>query len=268
MPTTRLFQVPFAQALSVGADGLEFGGSGKGFQGTKKKAGSPEKKGSVTIKLWYNVGRNIRAFNHQTSKGGNIMGINVAEMRKIAKGYGIKTAGRKEAEVLAEVLDAIEAEYGEEEAGKNFKAWKVENKDKIAFHKDHSKMEGGGTPPPEEEPEPEPEEDKDAKGKGAKGKSLAGAKAKAQEAKAKVAEKKAAAPAKKKGPVREGPTKKSIVIELVSRKSGATIEQMGEAITKAGLGDLEQNLKTAKLWLPKWGFVVTKDDKGRYFKAA
>ena len=63
-------------------------------------------------------------------------------------------------------------------------------------------------------------------------------------------------------------TKKSIIVDLLSRKSGATIQQMGEAITKAGLGDLEQNLKTAKLWLPKLGFAITKDDKGRYFKAA
>ena len=63
-------------------------------------------------------------------------------------------------------------------------------------------------------------------------------------------------------------TKKSIIIDVLSKKSGATIEQMGEAITKAGLGDLEQNLKTAKLWLPKIGFPVTRDkESGRYSRA-
>jgi hypothetical protein len=62
-------------------------------------------------------------------------------------------------------------------------------------------------------------------------------------------------------------TKKSIIIGLLERKSGATLEQMAEACTKAGLGDHERNLSTAKLWIPKIGFKTKKNDKGVYTKA-
>ena len=55
------------------------------------------------------------------------------------------------------------------------------------------------------------------------------------------------------------PTKKSIVIKMLSLKKGATIEQMAQACTEAGLGDIKTNLSTVKLWLPKIGFKVKKD---------
>ena len=58
-----------------------------------------------------------------------------------------------------------------------------------------------------------------------------------------------------------GPTKKSIVIEYVSRPNGATVEEMAQAVTAAGLGDIETNRKTVKLWLPKLGFPVKKTKK-------
>jgi len=73
-----------------------------------------------------------------------------------------------------------------------------------------------------------------------------------------------------KGKTQEQPrvTKKSIVIEMLDRKNGSTIEQMGEAMTKAGLGELDRNIKTAKLWLFKIGFAIKRDkETGRYSKA-
>lgn len=63
-------------------------------------------------------------------------------------------------------------------------------------------------------------------------------------------------------------TKKSIVIDMVSKGKGATVEKMAEACTKAGLGDMERNLKTVKLWLPKLGFKVERNAKGCYKKSA
>ena len=67
----------------------------------------------------------------------------------------------------------------------------------------------------------------------------------------------------------KGPTKKSICEEMVSRKGGATCQEMGEAITKAGIDpDTEKNTKTAKLWMPKISFKVSFDKKtGKYAKA-
>ncbi len=54
-------------------------------------------------------------------------------------------------------------------------------------------------------------------------------------------------------------TKKSIVIEMVSKKGGATAEEMAQKCTEAELGNYDRNLKTVKLWLPKIGFKVKKD---------
>jgi hypothetical protein len=63
------------------------------------------------------------------------------------------------------------------------------------------------------------------------------------------------------------PTKKSICVEFVRRPEGATIEEMGKAQTDAGLGDLERNIKTSKLWMAKLGFPVRHDkETGRYFQ--
>ena len=61
-------------------------------------------------------------------------------------------------------------------------------------------------------------------------------------------------------------TKKSIIIDLLDKDEGATLEQMADACTEAGLGDHDVNLKTAKLWIRKIGFPVKKDDDGVYTK--
>jgi len=61
-------------------------------------------------------------------------------------------------------------------------------------------------------------------------------------------------------------TKKSIIIGLLDKDEGATLEQMANACTGAGLGDYDVNLKTAKLWIRKIGFPVKKDDDGVYTK--
>lgn len=58
-------------------------------------------------------------------------------------------------------------------------------------------------------------------------------------------------------------TKKSIIIDML--QNGATIEQMAKAIVKKGIGgDLDRNIATTKLWLPKIGFAIVKDEKGIY----
>lgn len=122
-----------------------------------------------------------------TKKNGNGGKVDVPEMRKLAKGYGIKFVGRGQDEVLTEVLDAIEKEYGEHEKEEDFEEWKKANEAKIKFHIDNTREEGEaeGTdaepPEPLEPPEPAP------KDKG--GKPLQAAKAKVKAAKAKVAAK-------------------------------------------------------------------------------
>ena len=64
------------------------------------------------------------------------------------------------------------------------------------------------------------------------------------------------------------PTKKSIVIAMVSKSKGATLDEMGQAMTDAGLGDFERNKTTAGLWLRKLGFGVTINAKtGKITKA-
>ena len=61
-------------------------------------------------------------------------------------------------------------------------------------------------------------------------------------------------------------TKKSICIEFVKRPEGASIEEMAKAQTDAGLGDLERNKKTSKLWMAKLGFPVRHEkETGRYY---
>lgn len=80
-------------------------------------------------------------------------------------------------------------------------------------------------------------------------------------------EKKAKAKKEPKAKV-EKVTKKSVVIEMVSREGGATVQEMGKEITKRGLpGDEERNTTTAKLWLPKIGFKVNHNkETGKYTK--
>lgn len=76
---------------------------------------------------------------------------------------------------------------------------------------------------------------------------------------------KPAVAASKKDP--DKPTKKSIVIAMVSKGKGATLDEMAAAMSDAGLGDVDQNRKTAKLWIPKIGFKVAFNEKTlRYSK--
>jgi len=64
------------------------------------------------------------------------------------------------------------------------------------------------------------------------------------------------------------PTKKSIVVAMVSKAKGATLDEMGQAMTDAGLGDFERNKATAGLWVKKLDFKVTKNEKtGKFSKA-
>ncbi len=100
---------------------------------------------------------------------------------------------------------------------------------------------------------------------------VAGAKEKAKAAKP-AAKEKAAKPKKEKAakePKEPKVTKKSIVIDMVSKKGGATVEDMAVACTDAGLGDLDTNKKTVVLWLKKLGFPVQKNEKTlKWSKAA
>ncbi len=61
-------------------------------------------------------------------------------------------------------------------------------------------------------------------------------------------------------------TKKSCVIAGVTKVGGSSVDQMAEACTAAGLGDLETNKKTVVLWLKKLGFKVKKLDNGNWIK--
>lgn len=136
-----------------------------------------------------------------------VKGLNLPEMRKFAKSFGIKVTGRGQAEVLGEVLTAIEAAYGaaEEDAG-TFEAWKTENKAMIQFHIDNQEAVPATEPVPESPPEKvisaeeTPEEVHAVVNK--KGAALAKAKAKAAAAKGKVAGKKAEKKEKKMTGVR------------------------------------------------------------------
>ncbi len=61
-------------------------------------------------------------------------------------------------------------------------------------------------------------------------------------------------------------TKKSIMIGMLEK--GATIEDMAQKCTEAGLGNLERNIKTVKLWLPKIGVKVKKDPETQKWRRA
>jgi len=63
-------------------------------------------------------------------------------------------------------------------------------------------------------------------------------------------------------------TKKSVVIQMLQRKGGATLEEMGEAITEAGVdADTEKNTKTAGLWIRKIGFEVELNKDSKKYQA-
>lgn len=80
-------------------------------------------------------------------------------------------------------------------------------------------------------------------------------------------EKKEKTPKEKKESGEPKVTKKSLVIAGVSKKGGSTIEEMAQACTDAGLGDLDLNKKIVGLWLKKLGIPVKKNDKGFWMKA-
>jgi hypothetical protein len=65
-------------------------------------------------------------------------------------------------------------------------------------------------------------------------------------------------------------TKKSICIEMVSRKGGASLDEIAQAISDRGIcSDLKINKTTAGLWMHKIGFDVSYDkDSKRYSKSA
>lgn len=75
-------------------------------------------------------------------------------------------------------------------------------------------------------------------------------------------------PKAKKAPKAPRITKKSVVIEHLEKKGGATLDEMAAAITEAGVDpDTERNRKTALLWIRKIGFKVERKED-RYMKAA
>lgn len=63
-----------------------------------------------------------------------------------------------------------------------------------------------------------------------------------------------------KKPKKEGvKTKKAIVLEMIATKTGATIEEMAQAMVDQGVDDdLKTNLVVTKLWLSKMGFDTKK----------
>ena len=60
-------------------------------------------------------------------------------------------------------------------------------------------------------------------------------------------------------------TKKQVVTDMVSKKKGATLEEIAQAITDEGIDpDVQKNKRVTRLWLRKIGFEVTKDENGCY----
>ena len=75
-------------------------------------------------------------------------------------------------------------------------------------------------------------------------------------------------PAKKEEKAEKKPriTKKSVVIELISKGDGATVNQIAQEIVKRGIDeDLEKNKRVVRLWLSKLGFPTIRDkETGKY----
>jgi len=61
-------------------------------------------------------------------------------------------------------------------------------------------------------------------------------------------------------------TKKSVVIELISKGDGATVNQIAKEIVRRGIdADLEKNKRVVRLWLSKLGMPVQRDkETGKY----
>ena len=54
-------------------------------------------------------------------------------------------------------------------------------------------------------------------------------------------------------------TKKAVVLSMIAKKGGATIEEIGAEITRLGIdSDNDKNCMIAKLWLGKMGYDVKK----------
>ncbi len=69
-------------------------------------------------------------------------------------------------------------------------------------------------------------------------------------------------------PTVEKRTKKSIVVKMISTKTGSTVDNIAQAIVDEGIDvDLEKNKRTVKLWMSKIGFAVEKLEGGLYRKA-
>ena len=73
----------------------------------------------------------------------------------------------------------------------------------------------------------------------------------------------------KKEPKEPRVTKKSVVIELISTKKGALVDDIAKAIVDRGIdADLEKNIRVVKLWLAKIGFKVERDEKTLCYRKA
>lgn len=65
-------------------------------------------------------------------------------------------------------------------------------------------------------------------------------------------------------------TKKAVVLELISKKTGASIEQIAQQIVDEGIDpDYKKNMVVVRLWLSKLGYKTNKDAiaKNPMFKA-
>lgn len=74
---------------------------------------------------------------------------------------------------------------------------------------------------------------------------------------------------KEKTPEKVKPvTKKSVIIEMISRPEGALVSEMAQVIVDKGIDpDLQKNTRVVRLWLSKLGIPVRKSDDGHYMKA-
>lgn len=64
-------------------------------------------------------------------------------------------------------------------------------------------------------------------------------------------------------------TKKAICIEMISRKGGATLDDMAQAIADQGIcEDLKTNRTTCSLWVHKIGFKVDFDKDTKTYRRA
>lgn len=77
---------------------------------------------------------------------------------------------------------------------------------------------------------------------------------------------KAKAPAAAPAAAPKGPTKKSVVIEMISTKKGAKIVDIAQTIVDRGMdADYDKNVRVVRLWLTKLGIPVEKLEGG-YFR--